>query len=72
MFIGTLTGDRSLQVVFSTLTLLFFLLAIGDFTSSAVIGQIAGWVGIVCGASAIYTSLAQVINNEYGRRVLPL
>lgn len=72
MFVGTLKHDRSLQVVFFTLTLLFFLLAIGDFASSATIKAIAGWVGIVCGSSAIYASLAQVINGEYGRKVLPL
>lgn len=72
MFVGTLTHNRALQAVFLTLTLLFFLLAIGDFASSAIIKNIAGWVGIICGFSAIYASLAQVINNEYGREVLPL
>lgn len=72
MFIGTLKHNRSTQVVFSTLTLLFFLLAIGDFTASSTITLIAGWVGIGCGASAIYASLAQIINNEYGKTILPL
>ena len=72
MYIGTLKHDLSLQLVFLTLTLLFFLLAIGDFSGSKVITIIGGWVGILCGATAIYTSLAQVINNEYGRKVLPL
>ena len=32
MFIGTLKINRALQVVFGTLTILFFLLAIGNFT----------------------------------------
>src|ERR1700752_5070780 len=32
MFIGTLSISRALQVVFGSLTLLFFLLAIGDLT----------------------------------------
>lgn len=72
MFIGTLKHNRALQVVFSTLTVLFFLLAIGDFTGSATITLIAGWVGIICGGSAIYASLAQVLNNEFGKTVLPL
>ena len=35
MFIGTLKLSKALQVVFSTLALLFFLLAIGDATGSA-------------------------------------
>lgn len=72
MYIGTLKHNRATQVVFLTLTILFALLSIGDFTGIHFIKIIAGWVGILCGISAIYTSLAQVINNEYGKTVLPL
>ncbi|HBN83254.1 MAG TPA: hypothetical protein DDZ89_05365 [Clostridiales bacterium] len=72
MYIGTLKHDRSLQFIFLSLTILFFLLSIGDFTGIHLITLIAGWVGIVCGGSAIYTSVAQVINNEFGKNVLPL
>jgi succinate-acetate transporter protein len=72
MFVGTLKHNRALQLVFASLTLLFFLLAIADFTSSTAIKLIAGWVGIFCGATAMYASLAQVINNEFDKTVLPL
>jgi succinate-acetate transporter protein len=72
MFIGTLKLSRALQVVFGTLTVLFFLLAIGDATSSASIRQFAGFEGIVCGASAMYTGIAQVLNEAYGKTLLPL
>lgn len=72
MFIGTLKHNRATQVVFLSLTLLFGLLAAGDFTGAAVVKVIAGWVGIVCGASAVYNCLAQVVNHEYGKKVLPL
>lgn len=72
MFIGTLKHSRGSQIVFLTLTVLFFMLAIGDFTGNAAIKNAAGWVGIVCGASAIYNSVAQIINNEYGKVILPL
>ena len=72
MFIGTLKHNRATQVVFFSLAILFLLLALSDFTGSHVVHTIAGYVGIVCGLSAIYTSLAQVLNNEYGRTVLPL
>src|SRR3954462_12216757 len=34
MFIGTLRLNRALQLVFGTLTVLFFLLAYGDFTGA--------------------------------------
>lgn len=72
MFVATLKLSRSLKLVFITLTALFFLLSIADFTGIQLIKTIGGWVGIVCGASAIYTSLAQVINNEYDKEILPL
>jgi succinate-acetate transporter protein len=73
MFIGTLWLNRALQVVFATLTILFFLLAIGDFThASPGFKHFTGYEGIFCGFSAIYTGLAQVLNEVYGRIVLPL
>ena len=72
MFIGTLRLNRALQVVFGSLTLLFALLALGDAQGSAAIGRFAGWEGLFCGASAIYTGLAQVLNEVYGKTVWPL
>jgi len=73
MFIGTLRLNRALQVVFATLTILFFMLAIGDFTSASEgFKHGTGYEGIFCGFSAIYAGLAQVLNELYGRVVLPL
>lgn len=72
MFIGTLKLNKALQVVFGTLVVLFFLLAIGDATENAMLKQIAGWEGIVCGLSAIYAAAAQVLNEVYKKTVLPL
>lgn len=72
MFVGTFRLNRALQVVFGTLTLLFFLLALRDFSGSETVGKIAGWVGLLCGFSALYTSLAQILNEVYGKVVLPI
>jgi len=72
LFIGTLRLNRALQVVFGSLTFLFALLAMVDGVGSAAIGKTAGWVGLFCGASAIYTGLAQILNEVYGRIVWPL
>ena len=73
MFVGTLRLNRALQVVFGTLAILFFLLAYGDYTSaSAGFKHFTGYEGIVCGFSAIYTGLAQVLNELFGKTVLPL
>ena len=72
MFIATLRLNRALQFVFGSLTVLFFLLALGDFTGNTAITHLAGIEGIVCGASAIYTGLAQVLNEVYGKTVAPI
>jgi len=68
MFIGTLKINIYLQVVFASLTILFFLLSISDFTMNAGLKVLAGWEGILCGASAVYTSLYQVINELYYKK----
>lgn len=72
MFVGTLRTNRALQFVFASLALLFFLLAAGDYTGNAALKTFTGWEGVVCGASAIYTALAQVLNEALGKTVLPL
>jgi len=73
MFVATLRLNRALQVVFGTLTILFFLLAIGDYTNaSAGFKHFTGYEGIFCGFSAIYAGLAQVLNEVFGKIVLPL
>ena len=72
MFIGTLKHNRATQVVFASLTVLFVMLAVGDFMGSHSIKVMAGYVGIFCGASAVYNSVAQIVNNEFGKAILPL
>lgn len=73
MFIGTLRLNRALQFVFLSLTVLFLLLAYGDFANASPgFKHFIGWEGIVCGFSAIYTGLAQVLNELYGKVILPL
>ena len=72
MFFGTLKTNRVLQFVFGSLTILFFLLALGDFTGIAIIKTIAGFEGIICGFFAIYLAMAEVINGSLGKVVLPI
>ena len=73
MFIGALRLNRALQIVFATLAILFFLLAFGDFTNASPgFKHFTGYEGIFCGFSAIYTGLTQVLNELYGKVVLPL
>lgn len=72
LFFGTLKLSRALQFVFATLTILFFLLALGDYTGNDTIKHVAGYEGIICGASAIYTGVAGLLNELFGRVVMPI
>ncbi|MGD8543973.1 MAG: acetate uptake transporter [Candidatus Bathyarchaeota archaeon] len=72
MFFGTLKVSRALQFIFLSLTILFFLLTARDLTGNTAIGIIAGYEGIICGLSAVYTALAEVLNEIYGKTVLPV
>lgn len=72
MFVGTLKGTRALQVVFLALTILFFLLAAGNISGNAAILRFAGYEGIFTGLAAIYTAMGQVLNESYGRKMIPL
>ena len=71
LFFGTLKLNRALQFVFATLTILFFLLA-AEHAGVEGIGKLAGYEGLICGASAIYAGIANVLNEVYGKNVLPL
>ena len=72
MFIGTLKGKTIGKLVFGSLVVLFALLALANFTGSHAIHTFAGYEGIVCGSLALYEAAALVINEKYGRTVLPL
>lgn len=72
MFLGTLKTNRALQFVFGSLTVLFFLLALVRLTGNPDLLLVTGIEGVVCGASAIYTGIAEVLNEVYGKTILPL
>jgi succinate-acetate transporter protein len=72
MFIGTLKHNRVTQLVFLSLTILFFLLSAGDFLENHTITKVAGFVGIICGLSAIYSAMGQLVNGEFGKKIFPL
>lgn len=72
MFFGTLNAPKMLQFVFGSLTVLFILLSAGHLFDHPALIYVAGWVGIVCGASAFYLAMAEVLNEKAGRSVLPI
>ncbi|WP_159021678.1 GPR1/FUN34/YaaH family transporter [Formosa sp. L2A11] len=72
LFIGTLKINKALQFVFASLAVLFFLLALGDYTGNETIKTITGIEGVICGASAIYAGVATLLNEIYGRTLMPI
>ena len=72
LFLGTFKSSKVTQFVFGSLTILFFLLAAAKFTGNEFIEHLAGFEGIICGFSAIYDGAAQILNEVYGKKVLPL
>jgi len=70
MTIATFKADFVSLFVFVTLTILFLLLAFVFFGHLSA--KVAGVEGLFCGAAATYGGAAIVINDKFGRVVLPL
>ena len=78
MFFGTLKKNRALQFVFLSLAILFFLLVVRELTANVVlfgsvtINIVLGYEGIICGLSAVYLAIAEVLNETYEKTILPI
>lgn len=72
LWIATFRLTRALWWVFLTLWIAFYLLGFGALLGIPVLTQAGGWVGILCGALAMYTSFGLVTNAVFGRDVVRL
>lgn len=72
MWIATFRLSRALWWIFLTLWITFFLLGFGTLLGRSGLGIAGGWVGLVCGLLAMYTSFALVTNATFGRTVIPV
>ncbi len=73
MFFGTLKANRAVQFVFMSLTILFLLLTARELLGNpAWFNTIVGIEGIICGASAIYLAIAEILNETHNRTLLPI
>jgi succinate-acetate transporter protein len=73
MFFGTLKANRALQFVFGSLFILFFMLMIRELIGNPVwFNTITGIEGVICGSSAVYLGLAEVLNEANKRTILPI
>jgi uncharacterized protein len=72
MFVGTLRICGALAFVFGTAVVLFLMLAAHAWTGNADIGTIAGYWGIMVGFAALYTGLAQMVDELYHKELMPI
>jgi succinate-acetate transporter protein len=73
MFFGTLKANRALQFVFGSLFVLFFLLTARELMGNpAGFNTIVGIEGVICGSSAVYLGIAEVLNEGHRKTVLPI
>lgn len=72
MWVSTFRLIRILFAIFLTLWIAFFLLGAGTLLGNAQLSLAGGWIGLVCGALALYASFALVTNSTFGREVVPV
>lgn len=72
LFICTLKMHRLLQVTFAAVLILVVLLVAANLTGIHLIHTMAGVAGIVAGALALYMGAGTIINEVFGRPVLPV
>jgi uncharacterized protein len=72
MFFGTLKANRAIQFVFMSLSILFFLLTAQALNGGATLLKVTGYEGVICGLSAVYLGLAEVLNEAHGKAFLPI
>ena len=72
LWVSTFRLSRLLFSIFLTLWVAFFLLGGGAVLGNPTLHLLGGWVGLVCGALAMYGSFALVTNATFGRDVVPV
>ena len=72
MWIATFRLSKALWWVFLTLWITFFLLGFGALFGKSEMHFAGGWLGLVCGLLAMYTSFALVTNATFGKTVIPV
>lgn len=73
MFIASFKkAPWALVMLFGTVVILFMLLAAHFFTESAAILKAAGYEGVLCGLLAMYMASGELLNEIYGRTILPI
>jgi uncharacterized protein len=72
MWIASWGVNAALGITFTVLLVVLILLVITEFTHSGGLRNLAGYLGIIAAIGAWYIAAADVINDTYGRTILPV
>lgn len=72
LWIASFRLSKIVFLIFLTLWITFALLGLGAIGGNAGLSHAGGWLGILCGALAMYGSFGIVTNMTFGRAVVPL
>lgn len=70
--LGAIAKNMALTAVLGTLTAGSALTAASFFGAGLAVGQAGGWLFVISAALALYTSTALILENSFGRTILPL
>ena len=72
LWISTFRLPKIIFLIFLTLWVTFALLGFGAVQANPALSHLGGWLGLLCGALAMYGSFGFVTNATFGRTVVPL
>jgi uncharacterized protein len=72
MTIASLRVSAAVAAVFVLLTVTYVLLTIGNFQGIPNVIKAGGWVGLATAAAAWYASFAGVVNETFGKSMIPV
>ena len=70
--IATLHTNRVMQITFASLMIVLFLLSAADAFGNGDVKVLAGYLGLLAGAGAVYMAASHVLLETLGKNVLPL
>jgi succinate-acetate transporter protein len=71
MLLAAVRTTTTILAIFALLTLTFWLLTIGTFAGSTALSHTSGYVLLVDAALALFLSAAAIVNDTWGRIVIP-
>lgn len=72
LWVATWKKNKTLMLLFGFLFITFIFLSAKDFLAMPIMGVIGGYFGLLTATIAFYLAAAEIINESWGRRVLPI